>query len=378
MKKMDIESSLQRAIEQAPSIDFHVLANKPVIKMSDHDFITKQPIQEKNQNLKKLLVVYTCCLFSLVFFTGWLIQYKVPDSVIALDVNPSIELVTNKHDQILLVKALNDDAKKIIAGKEFKNNDLFNTVDVLINSMISQGYLNTDKNIIMVSVENKDPQKGESLSLILGDEIRKDLSSKNISPRILRQVYSENKEISALAKQYGTSSGNIKLINEIISSDKNFSIKTLSNMPVKDLLAISKEKAVDLHRIIKFDDENIVEGSQKPNYIDKLYTKPKEYGKDDDISKNRKDHVYNNDVDNSSGALNISEDNINDHNRIKDSVHDGDADGDSGILNISKDDINDYSSLRDSVHDSDGGKESGNLNEIDDDDSGSQETQNDK
>jgi hypothetical protein len=294
MKKLDIESSLQRAIEQAPSVDFHLLANKPVVKMSRHDFITRQSLQEKKQNLKKLLLVYTCCLFSLVFFTGWFIQYKLPDSVIALDVNPSIELVTNKHDQILVVKALNDDGKKIVAGKDFKNNDLFDTLDILIASLVSQGYLNADKNIIMVSVENKNPQKSENLSLILGAEIRKNLSLRNISPRVLRQVLSENKEVSDLAEQYGISSGKTKLINEIISSDKNFSLKMLSTMPIKDLLAISKEKAVDLHKIIKFDDPYLDDNNHQndspktSSNIDKPYIRPDDPSADQNDSKNQK------------------------------------------------------------------------------------------
>ena len=65
----------------------------------------------------------------LVCFAGWFNQYGMPDSVIALDVNPSIEIVTNKHDQILTINALNEDAKSIVKGLDFNKHDLKSTVD---------------------------------------------------------------------------------------------------------------------------------------------------------------------------------------------------------------------------------------------------------
>ena len=255
MKKINIEKSIKRAVEQAPALDFEKLANTPVVKMSEHDYITRQQEEQSPKRLGKLIVGFAGCFIALICFSGWFVQYKMPDSVIALDVNPSIELVTNKQNHILSVKALNEDAKEVIDGKDYKNDDLGSTVDALLDSMISQGYLSIDKNIIMVSVENKDIKKAYNLTALLDEVIRDSVSSEEISPHILRQVFTKDKAASALAEKYSVSVGKIKLMNEILYSCNKFSMDELSRMTIRDLILIANENAIDLNKTIQFDDD---------------------------------------------------------------------------------------------------------------------------
>ena len=255
MKKINIEKSIKRAVNQAPTIDFEKLVNTPVVRMAEHDYITRLQEKQMSNHHKQFSLAFACCFAILVCFSGWFVQFRMPDSVIALDVNPSIEIVTNKQNRILSVKVLNEDAQRVIDGHVYKNADLSDTVDALLSSMISQGYLNIDKNIIMLSVENKNIKKANALSALLDKVIRDSASSRNISPHILRQVFTKDEAASALAEQYSVSVGKIKLINEILSSNTTFSMDELSHMSMRDLLSISKENAIDLHKIIQFDDD---------------------------------------------------------------------------------------------------------------------------
>ena len=145
MKKTEMERSIKRAVKQLPTVDFEKMASTPVYKMSAHDHITRQPEKKKIRYMKRFSAAFACCVVMLVCFAGWFNQYGMPDSVIALDVNPSIEIVTNKHDQILTINALNEDAKSIVKGLDFNKHDLKSTVDTLIASLISHGYLNAEK-----------------------------------------------------------------------------------------------------------------------------------------------------------------------------------------------------------------------------------------
>ena len=255
MKKINVEKSIKRAIDQAPALDFGMLVNTSVVKMLEHDYITKQQVEQAPKCIRKFSMAFVSCFILLIGFSAWFVQYRMPDSVIALDVNPSIELVTNKQNHILAVKALNEDAKKVIDGKDYKNEDLRSTVDALVGTMISQGYLSADKNIIMVSIENKDIKKADNLTALLDDVIRGSVSSEGISPHILRQAFTKDEVTSALSEKYSVSVGKIKLINEILSSYKKFSMGELSHMTIRDLILIANENAIDLNKTIQFDDD---------------------------------------------------------------------------------------------------------------------------
>ncbi|MBC3887342.1 hypothetical protein GH810_03335 [Acetobacterium paludosum] len=178
----------------------------------------------------------------------------MPDSIVALDVNPSIEIVTNKHNQVLSVKALNEDAQRVINGQNFDQADLEDSVDTLVSAMISHGYLNTDRNVVLVSVKNNDTDKADDLAVSVDQVIMDSASSQNIEPTVLRQTLTEaDEQTSALADQYNVSTGKIKMIQEIASSDDSLSVDKLAAMSVTELLQVSKDKAVDLNKIIKFD-----------------------------------------------------------------------------------------------------------------------------
>ncbi len=262
MKKINLERSLRGAINQAPTVDFEKLASMPVVKMTGHDYITMQHENRKANTFRGFSVAVSFCLILLVCFSGWFTQYRLPDSVIAIDVNPSIEIVTNKQNHILSVNALNEDAQVIIGEQDYRNAELSDTVDALLISLINHGYLSADKNIIMISVENKNIDKAEKLAILLDKKIQKSASTQNITPDVLRQIFTKDKEASAAAAQYSISVGKMKLIQEIISSNSKLSIDELAHMSMEGLLAVSRKYAIDLDKIIQYnDDSNIDEGA---------------------------------------------------------------------------------------------------------------------
>ena len=63
------------------------------------------------------------------------------ESVITLDVNPSIEIDVDSTDTVTAVKALNDDARIVIGSMDFAGSSLEVTVNALIGSMLTNGYL---------------------------------------------------------------------------------------------------------------------------------------------------------------------------------------------------------------------------------------------
>jgi hypothetical protein len=259
VKPLDIETSIKNGLSQAPRLDFAKLAATPVVKQTEHDYITRQKTaaRRRPKYFKQFSSAVACCAIAVVCYSGWYIQFREPDSTVALDVNPSIEIVTNRHNQVLSVRALNDDAKKVVAGLDLNQADLDESVDALVSSMIEQGYLNADRNVVLVSVENKDADRAGDLAVAVDQTIKDSASDQDFEPTVLRQTLTEtDQEAAALAEQYNVSTGKIKLVQEIANADETLTVDALAAKSVTELLQISKEKAVDLNKIVQFDDSS--------------------------------------------------------------------------------------------------------------------------
>ena len=107
------------------------------------------------------------------------------DSVIALDVNPSIVIKTNNFGKVKSVNGLNDDGNKVIDNLKLKNKNVEDSINDVVDSMIKNGYISENKNSILISVDNKDNIKGEELKSKLTNEIDKKLKENNIDGAVL-------------------------------------------------------------------------------------------------------------------------------------------------------------------------------------------------
>ena len=254
-----IEQSLCRAIDQAPGLDFQQLAAIPVVKMTEHDYITRQTPVKLPREIKmpryyrQISAAVAGCMVILACITTWFVQFKTPDSIIALDANQSVEIVTNKHKQILSVKAYNYEAQQFLDSQSFDANNLEASVNALVTAMISSGYLDEDRNVIMVSVENQSQDKADDLAVSLDQVIKDSASSQNLTPTVLRQSLTADKDAVALAEQYQVSTGKMKIIQEMTTADQSLVIDELAMMTVAELLDVSKDKNIDLSGIIQSD-----------------------------------------------------------------------------------------------------------------------------
>ena len=125
------------------------------------------------------------------------------DSIITLDVNPSISIDIDQNETVMAVQALNDDAEKVIGDMDLQGTDLDVTVNALIGSMLKNGYLDEAKNSILVTVENDDQARGDELKEQITNDIKKVFSEDGLEAAVLSQTLTEDEQIDALAQQYG-------------------------------------------------------------------------------------------------------------------------------------------------------------------------------
>lgn len=259
-QKLNIEKSLKRSINQAPSLDFEKLAAMPVVKMTEHDYNTRQtPSTAKKQHqmsryFKPVTAAFASCLVLLVCVSAWCFEFKTPDSIIALDANQSVEIVANKHKQILSVKAYDQGVQEILNEENLNQTNLEDSVSVIITTMIRNGYLDESKNVVMVSVENQNPTKANDMAVSLNQVIVDSASAENLTATVVRQSVTPDQEALTEAEQYNVSTGKLNVMKELIVADSSLTLESLATMSLTDLLQVSKDKSVDLTNVIQVDD----------------------------------------------------------------------------------------------------------------------------
>ncbi len=256
MKQKNIEQSLHRALNQAPAPDFEKLIGLPYVKLEQHDFITRQEEKQEVPPVRRYTAALSLCFALLLFVAGgWFYQYRLPNSMISLDVNPSIEIITNRHNEVLEVKAMNEDARKVLGDQDYRLKELDTAVVSIVTTVIDQGYLNTERNVIMVSVENKKAEKAEVLAAELNQVIKKSASARDRKPKILSQTLKKDKAAAKEAKKLEVSVGKLKLMKKIEASSETITVESLAHKSMAELLAIAEENEVDLKDTIKVDEE---------------------------------------------------------------------------------------------------------------------------
>ncbi len=255
MNHKNIEKAISRAIIQAPAPDFETIVNLPYRRMEEHDFITRQEEKQVVRPVSRYVATFSLCFVLLLFMAGgWAYQYRMPSSRISLDVNPSIEIVTNRQEQVLKVNALNKDARRVLEDQNYRLEELDTAVASIVTEVIHKGYLNTGRNVIMVSVEDRNQEKAKELAASLNQVIKKSVSASEIKPKILSQTLKKDKAASKEAKKLEVSVGKLKLLQKIETANESLTVESLAHKSMTELLSIAEENKVDLKDTIQMEE----------------------------------------------------------------------------------------------------------------------------
>lgn len=164
------------------------------------------------------------------------------DSIVTLDVNPSISLDVNAKERVLSVTPLNDDATVILGDMDLTGTDLTVAVNALIGSMVQNGYLDELQNSILVSVENNDASRSTQLQQQISDTISGTFLADHLDGAVLTQSVTADAQLTALAQQYGISEGKAALIQEVISQDSTLTFASLAPLSVNEIALIAQSR----------------------------------------------------------------------------------------------------------------------------------------
>ena len=220
---------------------------------------TTTAMKKKNNLLKILLPVAACFIIAIgVFgFFHYAANYRV-DSVIDIDVNPGIELSTNKKDRVIEVSAINADAEDILDGMDLKDTELKVALNAIIGSMVQKGYVTDEMSSILVTVKNRDSGKADTLRAEIVKDIDAALLSQGIDAPVINQTVNDDGDIEAFAKKHGISFGKAVFIKNIAGKDKSLDADILAKLTISQLTQIVIDNKIDISDIADYDHDDSI------------------------------------------------------------------------------------------------------------------------
>lgn len=268
-KKMEtpqIKKSLNRAVDQLPQPSLQKIMDTPVVKMEQMDTATRQE-PWKNSWLHKLCspaqvrhvaAVCGCLLFFFAAGIGGVYSYEniLVDSIVDMDVNPSFELKINKKDRVLSFTPLNEDAAQAAEGHTYKDWNVEDAVKDLYRIMEEKEYLTDDRRTVLISVENKNPNRVSQLQSQLSDCIRKTAEESKKTVRIVTQEKKKDQALNQTAQNYHISSGKLQFIRMMTAAYPDLDEKTLSKMSMEELYRIIFDREKEKPAWLQMDEED--------------------------------------------------------------------------------------------------------------------------
>ena len=229
--------------------------------------------------LKTVMQLAAACV-ALILLVGGIFYYRgnlMVDSLVDLDVNPGIELLTNQKNRVLEAYATNGDGDKVLSGMDLQNVDLQVALNAIVGSMVQQGYMTKDTKGVLVTVQNKDQKKADNLRKLVVKEMEIALSTEDMNAAVFHQVISiQNNNASAFARKNNISLGKAVFVLNLANKASSLNAKELAKMKISEIAKLVADKNIDIRDIIEYDSddslwENIADAIEDINEGDDDY-----------------------------------------------------------------------------------------------------------
>ena len=260
MKKEDIEKKLDTAVSGMIPEDMFERISKEIA--SKDEVRVKKGINKKLNIFSRgfIGVAAAACVLFAVGFVG--VPYYgnnfIPDSRVDIDVNPGVEIVTNKKNKVLDVQSTNKDGEIVIDGMDLKNTELKVAVNALIGSMVQKGYIVDNSTGILVTVRNGDPDKAQKVKEEVLDDINFALYKNDLKANVMNQTLTDTVDVSKFAKENNISIGKAVFVLNLAAKDNSLDAKELAKMKISEIAELVAKKGIDIRDIVDYDDDDSI------------------------------------------------------------------------------------------------------------------------
>ena len=262
MKREDIEKKLDAAVSGMIPEDMFERISQNIVSADAER--TRKVMKKKFNIFSRGFVgaaTAACILFAAgAFGVPYYGNNYVPDSRVDIDVNPGVEIVTNKKNKVLNVVSTNRDGDKVLDGMDLKNTELKVAVNALIGSMVQNGYISDQNTGILVTVRNDNLDRANKVKDEVLDDINFALYKNDVQASVMNQTLNNTNSVDKFAKENNVSVGKAVFILNLVSKDNTLNAKELAKMRVSDIADLVIKRGIDIRDIVDYDyDDSIWE-----------------------------------------------------------------------------------------------------------------------
>ena len=260
MKREDIEKKLDTAVSGMIPEDMFKRISENIVSV-DAERIEKGMKKKFNIFSKGFVGVAAaaCILFAVgVVGVPYYGNNYVPDSHVDIDVNPGVEIVTNKKNKVLEVHSTNQDGAAVIDGMNLNNTELKVAVNALIGSMVQKGYIQNDNTGILVTVRNDNEDKANKVKAEVLNDINTALSTNSIQATVINQTVKSTVDAKKFATENNTSIGKAVFVLNLAAKDSSLDAKELAKMKVREIANLVVQKGIDIRDIVDYDSDDSI------------------------------------------------------------------------------------------------------------------------
>ena len=260
MKREDIERKLDTAVSGMIPEDMFKRISENIVSV-DAERVEKGMKRKFNIFSKGFVgVAAAACLLFAVGVVG--VPYYgnnyVPDSHVDIDVNPGVEIVTNKKNKVLQVQSTNQDGAAVINGMNLKNTELKVAVNALIGSMVQKGYIQNDNTGILVTVRNDNEDKANKVKAEVLNDINTALSTNSVQATVINQTVKTTVDAKKFATENNISIGKAVFVLNLAAKDSSLDAKELAKMKVSEIANLVVQKGIDIRDIVDYDSDDSI------------------------------------------------------------------------------------------------------------------------
>jgi len=264
MKREDIERKLDAAVSGMIPKDMFDRISENIIS-ANPESIERVVKKEKKKNFNIFSrsfmgVAAAACILLVAGIIG--VPYYgnnfVPDSHVDIDVNPGVEIVTNKKNKVLNVQSTNKDGADVIDNMDLKNTELKVAVNALIGSMVQKGYIVNNNTGILVTVRNDNPEKANKVKEEILYDINFALYTNDVQANVMNQTFKNTADADKFARENNISIGKAVFVLNLAAKDSSLDAKELAKMKVTDIANLVAKKGIDIRDIVDYDDDDSI------------------------------------------------------------------------------------------------------------------------
>ena len=264
MKREDIERKLDTAVSGMIPKDMFDRISENIVS-ANPKAIERVVKKEKKKNFnifgRSFMGVATAACILLVAGIIGVPYYGnnfVPDTHVDIDVNPGVEIVTNKKNKVLNVQSTNKDGDSVIDGMNLKNTELKVAVNALIGSMVQKGYIANNNTGILVTVRNDNPEKANKVKEEVLYDINFALYTNDVQANVMNQTLKNTADANKFARENNISIGKAVFVLNLAAKDSSLDAKELAKMKVTDIANLVAKKGIDIRDIVDYDDDDSI------------------------------------------------------------------------------------------------------------------------